>query len=332
MIAWLWARTVASPDPMMRGAHVPLASSFVLSSKKGKWAIVVPTIDHGTRAYRFSVKTSGIGPEELARARKGTKAGRGANFTCIATGAPISGEHVKAEGIAGRMGARLMAVVAEGKRTRLYLDPTEEMEELARSAEPKWTPTEDLPDDPRNFWTVSYGLRSYTDLFTDRQLVALTTFSAMVGEVREKVLADALAAGMDPETPRLSDGGTGAEAYADAVATYLGLVIGRQANRCSNLNFWDPGGANVQQVFARQALPMVWDFCEANPLSDSSGNFLGQVGYLAKVVEVATSTEAQAAVIQQNAAGETPLLNQAVVATDPPYYDNIGYADLSDFF
>ena len=132
VIAWLWARTVASPDPMMRGAHVPLASSFVLSSKKGKRAIVVPIIDHGSRSYRFSVKTSGIGTNEYARARKGTKAGRGSNFTCLVSGAPISGEHIKAEGMAGRMGARLMAVVAEGMRTRLYLDPTEEMEEVAR--------------------------------------------------------------------------------------------------------------------------------------------------------------------------------------------------------
>ena len=332
VIAWLWARTVASPDPMMRGAHVPLASSFVLSSKKGKQAIIGPTIDHASRTYRFVVKSSGIGPDEYVHARKGTKAGRGPNFTCLVTGAPISGDHIKTEGKAGRMDARLMAVVAEGKRTRLYLDPTEEMEEVALSAESEWRPTEDLPDNPRWFSPPDYGMPTYGDLFTDRQLVALTTFSDLVEEARKKVLADALAAGMDPEAQRLADGGTGAEAYADAVATYLGLVIGRQANRLSNLNFWDPGGANVQQVFARQRLPMVWDFCEANPFSDSSGNFVGQGRYLAKVLEVAASTEAQGAVIQQDAAGETPLLDRAVVATDPPYYDNIGYADLSDFF
>ena len=333
VIAWLWARTVASPDPMMQGAHVPLVSSFVLSSKKGKRAIVVPIIDRGGRTYRFAVKTSGIVPDEQARARKGTKAGRGSNFTCLVTGAPISGDHIKAEGKAGRMGARLMAVVAEGKRTRLYLDPTEEMEEVALSAESEWRPTEDLPDNPRWFSPPDYGMPTYGDLFTDRQLVALTTFSDLVAEeARERVLANALAAGLDPEAPLLADGGTGAEAYADAVASYLGLCVSRQVNRLSNLNFWDPGGANVQQVFARQALPMVWDFCEANPFSSSSGNFVGQVGYLAKVVEVATSTDAQAAVIQQDAAGVTPLLDNAVVATDPPYYDNIGYADLSDFF
>jgi len=332
VIAWVWARTVASPDPMVRGMHVPLASSFVLSSKRGNRRIVVPIVDRGSRTYRFTVKTNDISPEEYARARKGTKAGRRANFTCLVSGAPISGDHIKAEGMAGRMDARLMAVVAEGKRTRLYLDPTEGMEELARSAEPEWKPGQDLPDDPRNFWTVSYGLRSYADLFTARQLVALTTFSDLVGEAREKVLADALAAGMDPEAPRLADGGTGAQAYADAVATYLGLCLGKLTNRNSNLCVWNKSSPQVDTAFTDQALPMSWDFCEANPLSDSSGNFVGQLGYLARVVEVATSTEAAAAVIQQDAAGETPLLYRAVVATDPPYYDNIGYADLSDFF
>ena len=332
VIAWLWARTVASPDPMMRGAHVPLVSSFVLSSKKGKEVIVAPIVDHKRGAYRFAVKTSGISPDEYAKARKGTKAGRGSNFTCLLSGAPMSGEHIKAEGMAGRMGPRLMAVVAEGKRGRLYLEPTEDMEEIARTAEPGWRPVASISGSNQYLGIRPYGMDRFDQLFTDRQLVALGTFSDLVAEARYKVLADALAAGMDPDAPRLSDGGTGAQAYADAVATYLGLCVSRQANRSSNLNFWDPGGANVQQVFARQALSMVWDFCEANPFSDSSGSFVGQVGYLAKVVEMATSTEAQAAVIQQDAAGDTPLLDRAVVATDPPYYDNIPYADISDFF
>ena len=164
VIAWLWARTVASPDPLMRGAHVPLVSSFVLSSKKGKRAIVVPIIDHGSGTYRFSVKTSGIGPEEYLRAKKGTKAGRGSNFTCLVSVAPISGDHIKTESKAGRMGARLMAVVAEGKRTRLYLDPTEEMEVLARSAEPGWGPSESLPKNPRWFSPPDYGMPTYGPL------------------------------------------------------------------------------------------------------------------------------------------------------------------------
>ena len=201
VIAWLWARTVASPDPMTRGAHMPLASSFVLSSKKGKEAIVNPVVDRKRGTYRFTVKTSGIAPDEYATARKGTKAGRGSNFTCLLSGAPMSGEHIKAEGMAGRMGARLMAVVAEGKRRRLYLDPTEDMEDIARMAEPAWWPAEILPKNPRWFSPPDYGMPTYADLFTDRQLVALTTFSDLVSVAREKVLADALAASKDPDAP-----------------------------------------------------------------------------------------------------------------------------------
>ena len=321
VIAWLWTRTVSSPDPMMRGAHVPLASSFVLSSKKHMQVIAVPVVDREALTYRFVVKSRGIGPDEYVRARKGTKAGHGANFTCLLSGAPISGDYIKAEGQAGQMGASLMAVVAEGKRRRIYLDPTEEMGETARKAEPEWRPVATISGSNQYLGIRPYGMDRFDQLFTDQQLVALTTLSDLVAEARERVLADALGAGMDREAPRLSDGGTGAEAYADAVATYLALCVSRQANRCSNLNFWDPGGANVQQVFARQALPMVWDFCEANPFSDSSGNFVGQVGYLAKVVEAGASIPAHAAVIQHDAAGATPLLDRAMVATDPPYYD-----------
>ena len=337
VIAWLWARTVASPDPMVRGAHVPLVSSFVLSSRKGNEAVVVPVVDRGSGTYRFTVKSGEIDPDAVARARRGTKAEGSAGFTCVVTGAPMSGDTIRTEGRAGRLGARLMAVVAEGKRGRIYLEPSEEMEETARAAEPAWKPDVEFFQQALGFRIGNYGMSKWSDLFTSRQLVALTTFSDLIPEVRGKVLADARAAGTDADATAasgLAAGGSGAEAYADAVATYLGLCVSRQANRCSSLSFWDPGGAKVQQVFARQALPPVWDFCESNPFSDSSGNFIGQLGYLANVVAAAPSTrvKAQGAVIQQDAAGDTPLLSEAVIATDPPYYDNIGYADLSDFF
>ena len=329
VIAWLWARTVASPDPMMRGAHVPLVSSFVLSSREGKRAIVVPAVEDG--GYRFTVKTEGIGPEALARARAGTKAARGANFVCLLSGAPLNGDYIKAEGMAGRMGARLMAVVAEGERKRIYLAPTAEMEEIARRAEPAWRPENTISGSTQYLGIKPYGIDTFDQLFTDRQLVALATLSDLVPETGDRVLADALA--FDGFADSRPDGnGPGARAYADTVATYLGLCVSRQANRCSNLSFWDPGGQNVQQVFARQVLPMVWDFCEANPFSNSSGNFVGQVDYLAKVVERSPARAAPAAIIQQNAAGDTPLVKGAVVATDPPYYDNVPYADISDFF
>ena len=188
VIAWLRARTVASPDPMLRGAHVLLASSFLLSSKRGKEAIIVPVVENG--GYRFTVQTAGVGPEALARAKAGAKAGRGANFVCLLSGAPISGGHIKAEGMAGRMDARLMAVVAEGRRGRVYLDPTEEMEAVAREAEPAWRPEGAVPQRLTGGTCHAYGFTEWGDLFTPRQLTALTTFSDLVADAREQVRHD----------------------------------------------------------------------------------------------------------------------------------------------
>ena len=333
VIAWLWARTVASPDPMMRGRHVPLVSSFVLSSKKGKEAIVVPVLNCDKGSYRFTVKAGGIVTDELTKAKSGTKAARGSNFTCLASGTPISSEYVKAEGMARRMGARLMAVVAEGKRGRVYLDPAKELEDAARAANPEWKPQEELPKNPRWFSPPDHGMPRYADLFTNRQLVALTTFSDLVSEAHKKVLADALATGMDAGAPRLADGGTDAPAYADAVSTYLGLGVGRAGDAWSSITSWRTSVEATRGAFSRQALPMVWDFAEANPFSTQCGNWIGAcVDWIWKVVVMSPATGTPSSVIQQDAAGDTRLVDTAAIATDPPYYDNIGYADLSDFF
>ena len=203
VIAWLWARTVASPNPAAKGAHVPLVKSFVLSSRRGREAIVVPVVENG--GYRFTVRYGGVDREELARARAGTKVARGANFICLITGAPIPEDHVKAESMAGRMGARLMAVVAKGGRGRIYLDPTEEMEQTARMAEPKWKPDETMNRKTTNLVSGrGYGFFSWADLFTDRQLTAMGTFADLVGEARERVLRDArVAAACTPPPPQL---------------------------------------------------------------------------------------------------------------------------------
>ena len=323
VIAWLWARTVASPDPMLRGAHVPLVNSFVLSSKKGKEAIVVPVVDRENGVYRFTVKSGGIDGDTVARARRGTKADGSANFTCVITGAPISGAELRTEGRAGRLGARLMAVVAEGNRARIYLEPRKEMEETAHAAEPTWKPEVEFFQQALGFRIGNYGMSKWSDLFTPRQLVALSTFSDLISEVREKVLTDALAAGMDAcatVTSRLAEGGFRCRSLCRCRRHLPGIVRQQTGQRCSNLSFWHSGRATVEQVFARQALPPVWDFCEGNPFSDSTGNFIGQMGYLANVVAAAPSTKlkAQGAVIQQDAAGDTPLLSKAVIATDHP--------------
>lgn len=332
VIAWLWARTVASPDPMMHGAHVPLASTFVLSSKRGKEAIVVPEVNRDERTYRLTAKVSGVTLDELARAKSGTKVGHGANFTCLVSSAPISGEHIKAEGMAGRMGARLMAVVVEGQRGRVYLDSTEGFEESAFLAQPEWKPQQELPKNPRWFSPPDYGMPTYGDLFTDRQLVALTTFSDLVSDAREKVLADAIEAGLDADAPRLADGGTGAQAYADAVATYLGLAADKATDYWSGICSWHSSREIVRNTFSRQALPMVWDYAEANPISNSTGNWAACVDWVWKVIAASPAVGTEGTVVQQDAAGDARLVDGAAIATDPPYYDNIGYADLSDFF
>ena len=226
VIAWLWARTVASPDPMMRGAHVPLVRSFVLSSKSGKQVWANPIIDHNATTYRFEVASGEGAPPEGTVGRRGGR--------CLLSGNVMPFPYIRQEGRAGRMGERLLAVVAEGVRGRIYLAPTDEIAATAQEAAPTWRPENELPHNPRDFKTPNYGMSSFADLFTDRQLVALTTFSDLVSEAREMVLTDALGAGMDADAPRLADGGTGAQAYADAVATYLGLGVDRKAsNICS---------------------------------------------------------------------------------------------------
>ena len=343
VIAWLWARTVASPNPAATGAHVPLVSSFVLSSKKSRQAIAVPIVEDGS--YRFTVKSGALGPEELARAKSGTKTGRGANFTCLLSGAPIPSAYIKAEGMAGRMSAHLMAVVVEGKRGRFYIESTAEMEEAARKAAPSWRPEESLPDDPRNFWTVSYGLNRYADLFTDRQLVALTTFSDLVLEVRERVKRDctkvrhaAEATGTPAaETPThtgdvlpLADGGTGAQAYADAVATYLGFALDKCTDYWNTIATWMPRGT-VGHAFSKQAIPMTWDYPEAQPFSNFHCSWAEAFDWVAKAVS-GNGLGLPGSVRQADAKVANSTIERSVVCTDPPYYDNIGYADLSDFF
>ena len=325
VIAWLWARTVKSPNPAFADVDVPLAATFILSKKKGSVAYVEPVIEEA--GYRFRVKV-GEPPQSAA---KGTKIARGANFQCIMSGTPIAGDYIKSEGRAGRMGVRLMAIVAEGDRRRVYISPIRDHETLIAEAQPQWKPETSLPDDPRNFWTVQYGLTAFSDLFTDRQLVALTTFSDLVGEARERVHQDALDAGLPDDGAALRDGGTGATAYAEAVSVYLGLVLGRQANRSATLNVWNTQGEKLEQVFARQAIPMVWSYGEGNPIGNATGNFVGQLNYSARSLEHSASTFASGSALQQDARYQDQSSDK-VLSIDPPYYDNIGYADLSDFF
>ncbi len=332
VIAWLWARTVRSPDPAAKGAMVPLVSSFMLSTKEGKKAWVEPVIDPAAQdGWRFEVQTGALTKAEEAQLKAGTKTGRGSNFTCVLTGSAINGDHVKSEGMAGRMGARLMAIVAEGQRRRIYLTPTDEQAATAAKAKPTWEPEGDLPNDPRNFWTVQYGLTTFASLFTQRQLVALTTFSELVAEARARVLTDAQGLeGLSDRRP-LHEGGRGAQAYADALATYLAFAISKITNIGSTVASWMSDRGAFRETFARQAIPMTWDYAEANPFADAGGSIDSALDKGA--MAIASVPAVSVGEIKHQAAQNNSFSHERiVVSTDPPYYDNIGYSDLSDFF
>lgn len=322
VIAWLWARTVRSPNPAFSHAEVPLASTFVLSNKVGKEAYVEPVVD-GDR-YRFTVKV-GTPPES---AKAGTAAGKRGGFYCLLSDSPIGYKYIRAEGSAGRMGQRLMAIVAEGGRGRVYLSPTKVHEAVVRSAEPSWKPNVQLHGKCR-VNVSNYGLDSFGDLFTPRQLVALTTFSDLVQEAIEKCRQDALAAGMADNGTELDPGGSGATAYAQGVGIYLGFCVDKNTLTNTTLATWQKDPDRLTQAYSRQAIAMTWDFAEANPLSDAGGGFGITTDAIAKVL-LRLGTHQPGWAYQQDAT--TNQRADCIISTDPPYYDNIGYADLSDYF
>lgn len=339
VIAWLWARTVKSPNPVYSHVDVPLVSSFVLSSKEGKETWVEPIVEGDS--YRFEIR-KGTPPEG---AKEGTKLSRGANFGCILSGVPLSGDYIKAEGMAGRMKQRLLAIVAEGDRQRIYLPPSDSIENLALNVDATWRPGTPIPPDKRSMFTPLYGLTHFHHLFTERQLVALTSFSDLVGEVVEKCYQDGLALSAKSPLPPLSingeseedrlgleAGGIGARAYADAIAVYLSFALNKAIEYNNSIVVWYSKEDRPKGIFARHAIPMVWDFAESNILSGIGGGFSRSVVIVADSLSAISSTlpshvfQCDATDLKENA------IVGAFVSTDPPYYDNIGYADLSDFF
>jgi putative DNA methylase len=324
-IAWLWTRTVKSPNPAFSKVEVPLASTFMLSTKAGKEAYIEPVVEGGS--YRFTVKVGK--PKDTKAAEYGTKPSRGSDFECLMSRTPITSEYIMNEGKAGRIGIKLMAVLAEGERERVYLPPTSEIEAVERKARPDWKPDVEFFQQALGFRVGNYGMTRWCDLFVARQLVALTTFADLVQEAHEQIKRDAVAAGIRDDCQQLAAGGTGATAYADAVQVYLSLGVGRSANYWSSLAKW--GGDFIVQTFGRQTVSMVWDFAEANPFSASTGSWLGAIEWIEKVIADALPAIQSGFATQADAQTQTISLSK-VVSTDPPYYDNIGYADLSDFF
>jgi putative DNA methylase len=325
VIAWLWARTVKSPNPAFAQVDVPLASTFVLSSREGKEAYVQPVVE-GER-YRFTVK---MGPPPVA-AINGTKLARGANFSCLVSGVAIESKHIYTEALAKRMSTRLMAVVAESSHGRIYLAPTSEMEVAAAKAVPTWKSDLKMPEDARWFSPPLYGLTTYGDLFTPRQLVALTTLGDLVVEARDAIIKRAVAAGMPDDGRGLESGGTSARAYAEAVSVLLGLAVSRSANTINSLVVWSQSREQSVNLFSRQAIPMAWDFPEVNPFAGAAGDFGVTTTTMARCIENVMIKRIGAFVTQADAQTQTISAGK-IISTDPPYYDNISYADLSDFF
>jgi putative DNA methylase len=304
VMAWLWARTITCPNPAC-GSRLPLLNSLAVSRRSGREAWLEPVPDRERKVVSFKVRSGPGCPKEGSVHRSGA--------TCLACGTSVPLATVRSQAKAGGMGAQLLCTIAEGKRQRIYVETDEEQLEAADVERPSDVPETPVPLISGIFNTPIYGIDQHWKLFTNRQLVALTTFCGLVDEARQQVIAD----GAD-------------ESYADAVATYLGLGIGRLANRCSSQSFWHVNGEKVEQVFGRNALPMIWVYAEANPFSDSSGNFIGQMGYL---VEALSRAPARGDGTVQQLDAAAPIAGSSVlVATDPPYYNNVPYADLSDFF
>ena len=324
VIAWIWARTVTCPNPAC-GIEAPLVRSWWLGKKKGKEAYIVPTVvgDHVEYSIGHDPKRAPTKQDD------GTISGhRGA--VCLACESVMSMSFIRECGCDGSMGSQMVAVVAEGNRERIYLAPTEDQVKVAVVDRKADVPVGPIAENPRWFSTPMYGMDTFDKLFTARQLTALTTFSDLVGEARERVLRDALASGMS-EGERLEAGGAGAAAYADAVATLLSFSIDRMANRMSSICSWDCSSKMeaVRSVFARQALPMTWDFAESNPFAGSSGDFLKEI---VRVADAVCSLPAQKCGTAIQVDATSRVCDGSVISTDPPYYDNIGYSDLSDFF
>ena len=322
VIAWIWARTVKCPNPAC-GCTIPLTSTYILSKKKGNYAWVEPQVedDHCT----FTVHTGTKLPSNTS-----PKQGRGAAFMCPSCGQITLDSYTKEEGKAGHIGAQLMAIVAEGKKGRIYLSPNSEHIHAADVPKPEEYPDGAMPTNPRWFSPPAFGMTDYSQLFTNRQLTVLTTFSALVGEAQKKAEADAVAAGMYNDHIALSEGGTGARAYGEAVGVYLAFVVDKIADYNSSLCHWQSLGGKAANTYSRQAIPMVWDFTEANVFANAYGSFANKLSWTCDGLN--SLQRSNYGIAKQFDAQKDNGLRDLMISTDPPYYDNIGYADLSDFF
>ena len=323
VIAWIWARTVPSPDPAFSQTQVPLISSALLSSKKGKEVWLELIVDKVLKKISYKIHKGGT-QEELQRAKLGTSAGKRQAFKCILSGSAITYDYIRQAGKKSQMGHKLIAIVAEGKNGRIYSEPDIKHENIALSAVSSWRPNTLLPKNPRDFKTPNYGLTEIGDLFSERQLITLDTFSSIIPQVIKKIIDDY-------ENGCSVDIDFNIREYANSVATYLTFIVGQMANHNSTVCGWNSSNQQLRATFSRQAIPMTWDYAEVNPFSQSSGSFHSLFTRLIKSFS-SLGTSDNIGSIEQADAQNAPIPSNAILSTDPPYYDNIGYAELSDFF
>lgn len=320
VIAWIWARTVKCPNPAC-GCEMPLARSFTLSKKKGKEHHVELEIQGNQIQYH--VKTG------IAKQIEGTVNRKGA--TCPCCGAPVGFEYIRSEAVSDRINSQLIAIVGESRNGRIYISPCKEHINTATIDKPQNHPTGSLSFYPGCLNTNVYGLDDFSKLFTNRQLTALTTFSDLVVEAQKKVYEDAIYAGMVDDDIGLDAGGSGAKAYGDAVGVYLAFIIDKMADYHSSICSWHNSGEFIRNTFGRQAIPMVWDYAEANPFSNSSGCLSNTLIWVTKCILEFPRSKVHGYVRQFDATQDNGL-RSIMVSTDPPYYDNIPYAYIADFF
>jgi putative DNA methylase len=326
VVAWLWVRTAVCPNPSCR-AQMPLTSSFTLAQRQGRTTYVEPLVDRSSQppAVQFTIRVGNGKPPEGTVKRNGV--------ICVACGSPVSLDYVRDEAQAGRLGSRLLAIATEGSKGRTYLPPNPEHERLAAAAKAAWGPDAELPAESAANNVSRYGLHTFADLFTPRQLLAMTTFADLVAEARKKVYQAAVAAGMKNDDKPLSAGGSGARAYAEAVSLYLALTVSKTANRASALTPWGMAVECPVNLFSRQAIAMSWLFAESNVIAGPSGSFGNMLDNTLSAMstgDIPIPRRGQAEQIDAQKVIER--LNQPLISTDPPYYDAVPYADLSDFF
>ncbi|NCP12882.1 MAG: DUF1156 domain-containing protein [Sphingomonadales bacterium] len=318
VVAWLWARTVPSPDPAFADVPVPLITSYMLSTKKGSEARIKPKVDRSARSITFDVSSTGSAADWEA-AKSGTKAGAGSNFRCLMSDSAITAEYLRSQAAAGKLGQRMIAMVVQMKGRRIFIKPDSEQEAIANSCTPNWAPDQKISADRRAFTPPDFGMETFGDLYTKRQLVALNTYSDLISDVKKLVQKDIEDAGV-----------TQSNEYADAISVYLALAISKLSDIQNSLVSWKPSMVQVIHLFTRQAIPIVWDFAEPNLFAESAGDFGVTLSNMMRAL--ATLGTGGAGSIRQHDAQTAQLPAGAVLSTDPPYYDNVGYSDLSDFF